>query len=81
MLVVGLCGLNGSGKSTVSEVLKKEGFYYRSLSDAIRDEVAARGEEATRENLIRSAPLLSCIQNIVLPRAVPPFFFPLIETV
>ncbi len=51
-MIIGLTGENCSGKGTSAEYLKKKGFYYLSLSDVIREEVAAGGGEATRHNLI-----------------------------
>jgi dCMP deaminase len=51
---IGLTGENASGKGEVAEDLKKRGFEYHSLSDAIRDEVRAQGLEPTRENLIET---------------------------
>ena len=52
-MIIGLTGLNAAGKGTVAEFLKELGFAYSSLSDVIRDVLAARGEEPTRENMIR----------------------------
>lgn len=51
-MIIGLTGNNGSGKTAVSEYLRSRGFEYYSLSDAIRNEIRARGEEITREKLI-----------------------------
>lgn len=51
-MIIGLTGSNGSGKTVVSEYLKSRGFAYYSLSDEIREEIAKRGWEATREILI-----------------------------
>lgn len=52
-MIIGLTGRNASGKGTVADYLKERGFAFYSLSDVIRDELAARGEPASRENLIR----------------------------
>ena len=52
MRVIGLTGRNASGKGAVAEHLKELGFKYRSLSDVLRQELTARGQEHTRENLI-----------------------------
>ena len=51
-MIIGLTGENCSGKGTSAEYLKKKGFYYLSLSDVIREEVAKEGRSSTRENLI-----------------------------
>lgn len=51
-MIIGLTGTNGAGKGTVAEFLKSLGYSYNSLSDAIRDELASLGLEASRENLI-----------------------------
>jgi len=51
-MIIGLTGENCSGKGTIAEYLMKKGFYYLSLSDVIREEVASDGNEITRERLI-----------------------------
>jgi len=51
-MIIGLTGENCAGKDTVAEHLKRKGFYYLSLSDVIRDELATEGKQITRENLI-----------------------------
>ncbi len=51
-ILIGLTGENCAGKGTVAAYLEKKGFVYLSLSDVIREELAAEGKEATRENLI-----------------------------
>jgi len=51
-MIIGLTGKNGSGKTEVSEYLKRRGFEYHSLSDAIREEIRRRGLRITREVLI-----------------------------
>ncbi len=51
-MIIGLTGENCAGKSTVAEYLMKKGFYYFSLSDAIREELKKEGKGVTRENLI-----------------------------
>ena len=53
-MIIGLTGLNGAGKGTVAEFLQERGFVYHSLSDTIRDVLAERGQEPTRENMIRT---------------------------
>jgi dCMP deaminase len=52
-MIIGLTGKNASGKGTVADFLRQCGFMYYSLSDVIRDELATRSEEPTRENMIR----------------------------
>ena len=51
-MIIGLTGRNASGKGEVANYLRKRGFLYSSLSDAIRDEIKRRGREVTREVLI-----------------------------
>jgi dCMP deaminase len=51
-IVVGLTGLNGSGKGSVSRMLKERGFRTLSLSDILRTEARKRKIRATRSNLI-----------------------------
>ena len=52
MLVIGITGRNCAGKDTVADLLEARGFERHSLSDALREELRARGEEVTREALI-----------------------------
>lgn len=52
-MLIGLTGENCSGKGTIAEHLMKKGFYYLSLSDVIREEVAEEGKEITRDNLVK----------------------------
>jgi len=51
-LIIGLTGENCSGKGISAEYLKKRGFYYLSLSDFIREELAEDNAEITRESMI-----------------------------
>ena len=51
-MIIGLTGRNAAGKGTAAEYLVEHGFRYHSLSDAIRDVVAARGQEPTRDVMI-----------------------------
>ncbi|MFH0927405.1 MAG: AAA family ATPase, partial [Candidatus Micrarchaeota archaeon] len=53
-MIFGIAGKNCAGKDTVADYLKSKGFEYLSLSDAIRDELAQKKIEPTRENLIRA---------------------------
>lgn len=50
-IVIGLVGPIASGKGTISEYLKSQGFKYFSLSDVVREETVARGLEMSRKNL------------------------------
>ncbi|MEM3030632.1 MAG: deaminase [Candidatus Micrarchaeia archaeon] len=52
-VIIGLTGENCAGKGTVAAYLAKKSFYYYSLSDVIREELAREGKEITRENLIK----------------------------
>jgi dephospho-CoA kinase len=51
--LIGLTGTNAAGKGEVARFLGARGYAYRSLSDVLRAELARRGLEATRDNLIR----------------------------
>jgi dCMP deaminase len=51
-MLIGLTGRNAAGKGEVARYLQKKSFYYYSLSDVIRDEIRARGDEPTRDRLI-----------------------------
>jgi len=50
-MIIGLTGTMASGKDVISDILKRKGFAYLSLSDEVREEAKARGIELTRENL------------------------------
>jgi len=52
--LIGLTGTNGAGKGETASFFKARGYAYASLSDILRDELQARGLEATRDNLIRT---------------------------
>ncbi len=51
-LILGLTGTYAAGKGTVASLLDEEGFRYHSLSDLIREELAARGVTESREALL-----------------------------
>jgi dephospho-CoA kinase len=51
--LVGLTGTNSAGKGEVAAYLKSRGYVFHSLSDVLREELAERGLETSRDNLIR----------------------------
>ena len=51
-MIIGLTGPMASGKSTVVNALKNQGFKHVTLSDVVREECAARGLELVRDNLM-----------------------------
>jgi dCMP deaminase len=51
-MIIGLTGPNAAGKGEAADYLKEKGFFYTSLSDIIREDLAAIGKEPTRENMI-----------------------------
>jgi dCMP deaminase len=51
-MILGVSGLNGSGKGEVVRFLEARSFYALSLSDVIRDELRERGLEESRERMI-----------------------------
>ncbi len=53
-MIIGLSGRNGAGKGAIVEYLAERSFYVYSLSDVIRDELASRGVEETRERMIEA---------------------------
>ena len=50
-MIIGITGKNGSGKGEVADLLKKAGYRYFSLSDAIRIDLEKTGDEITRDTL------------------------------
>ena len=50
-MIFGLTGKFAAGKGTVAERLKALGYRYHSLSDILREELAARGVEEGRDAL------------------------------
>jgi len=54
MPVFGLTGPNASGKGEITDYLASKGFAVHSLSDVIREALAAQGEPPTRERMIRT---------------------------
>jgi dCMP deaminase len=53
-MILGVSGLNASGKGEVVSFLRERSFYAYSLSDMIREELAANGLEETRERMIET---------------------------
>ena len=51
-MILALSGLYAAGKGEVVEYLVARSFYALSLSDVIREELADRGLEETRERMI-----------------------------
>jgi dephospho-CoA kinase len=52
--IIGLTGTNGAGKGEAAAYFTAKGYGYFSLSDVIREELRARGEAVSRDNLIRT---------------------------
>ncbi len=52
--LIGLTGTNGAGKGEAAAFFREHGYAYFSLSDVLREELRARGLEASRDNLIRT---------------------------
>jgi dephospho-CoA kinase len=53
-LLIGLTGTNGAGKGEAAAYFTGKGYAYFSLSDVIREELKARGEASSRDNMIRT---------------------------
>jgi len=51
-MIIGLTGRNCSGKGTVADYFKEQGYGYYSLSDAIRQYLKDQGLPESRDNLI-----------------------------
>ena len=51
--IIGLTGLNASGKGTVAAILENRSFVYHSLSDTLRDELKKRRIDENREELTK----------------------------
>ncbi len=50
-IVIGLVGPIASGKGFLGEYLRRNGFFYTSTSDRVREEASRRGLSKVRENL------------------------------
>ncbi len=53
-MIIGLAGLNGSGKGEIIRFLEARSFRSLSLSDVIREALRERGLEETRERMIEA---------------------------
>ena len=53
-VLIGIAGLNSSGKGEVVRYLVERSFYALSLSDVIRGQLVERGLEETRERMIET---------------------------
>lgn len=53
MIVIGITGKYCAGKTTVCDYLRSKSFYYKSLSDELREILKKEGREPTRETLIK----------------------------
>jgi dCMP deaminase len=53
-MILGIAGLNASGKGEVVRFLEERSFYGLSLSDVIREELRLEGVEETRERMIEA---------------------------
>lgn len=53
-MLIGVAGRNAAGKGEVVQYLVARSFYALSLSDVIRDELAKRGVEESRERMIEA---------------------------
>ena len=62
-MILGVSGLNGSGKGEVMRFLEARSFTPLSLSDVIRDELRARGLSETRERMIETGRALRAAEG------------------
>lgn len=62
-MILGVSGLNGAGKSEVVRFLEARSFYPLSLSDVLRQELAAQGLEETRERMIEAGRALRAAEG------------------
>jgi dCMP deaminase len=76
-MILGVSGLNASGKGEVVSFLTQRSFAAHSLSDVIRSELAARGVPETRERMIETGRALraadgpGALAKRLLPRLEP----------
>lgn len=49
--IVGIAGTNGAGKDALGELLaERQGYYFHSVSELLREELRNQGKPVTREN-------------------------------
>ncbi len=53
MLIIGLVGTSGAGKSTASNYLKKQGFYTVELSSFLKEEALKRGIQEVNKKILQ----------------------------
>jgi len=63
-MIFGVSGLNGAGKGEVVGYLASQGFRALSLSDVIRDELAKKGLEPTRERMIETGNAIRAAEGL-----------------
>ena len=51
-MIIGLTGKNAAGKGESAAYLQSKGFFYHSLSDALREIASQKGLDHSRETLI-----------------------------
>ena len=50
--IVGISGTNGAGKDELGKLLaERQGYYFHSVSDLLREELSRQGRPHTRENM------------------------------
>ena len=52
MMIIGITGTLGAGKTTIVEFLKKEGFKHHSVRDFIVEEIKRRGMPVDRDSMV-----------------------------
>ncbi len=75
-MILGVSGMNASGKGEVVTFLEQRSFSAHSLSDVIRRELAARGLPETRERMIETGRALRAVDG---PGALAKRLLPLLE--
>jgi dephospho-CoA kinase len=50
-MIIGLTGRIGAGKETLTQFLRDKGFVYLESSKSLKDELARKSKEITRENM------------------------------
>lgn len=62
-MILGASGLYASGKGEVMAFLEERSFRAYSLSDVIREELASRGQEETRERMIEAGRSIRALEG------------------